>query len=94
MPSRAARARPRARGNIRSKRFLTRRSATFPGADELHIVGGLHPDLPFDYYVQMLRGLKQRPPHVHLNAFTAVEIAHFVKISKGKKRAPGAARTD
>lgn len=56
-----------------------------PGGDELHIVGGLHPDLPYDYYIQMLRGLRERLPQVHLKAFTAVEIAHLVKISGGKK---------
>ena len=44
---------------------------------EVHIVNGLHPDLPFDYYVDMLRGLKQIRPDVHLKCFTAVEIAFF-----------------
>ena len=52
-----------------------------PGLTELHIVGGLHPSLPFDYYLEMLRGLKARLPRVHLKAFTAVEIAYFAKIS-------------
>ena len=51
-----------------------------PGADELHIVGGLHPDLPYEYYIEMLKGLKARLPHVHLKAFTAVEIAYLSKI--------------
>jgi len=32
------------------------------GATEFHIVGGLHPDLPFDYFLEMIRGLKQRCP--------------------------------
>lgn len=44
---------------------------------EFHIVGGLHPDLSFDYYVELIRGLKERFPTVHLKAFTAVEIAYF-----------------
>src|ERR1041384_1467155 len=44
------------------------------GATEFHIVGGLHPDLPFQYYLDMLRGLKEKMPHIHLKAFTAVEI--------------------
>ena len=44
---------------------------------EVHIVNGLHPDLPFDYYTDLLRGLKQIRPDVHLKAFTAVEIAFF-----------------
>lgn len=55
-----------------------------PDGDELHIVGGLHPDLPYEYYVEMMRGLKARLPHVHLKAFTAIEIAHLAKISKKK----------
>lgn len=50
--------------------------------DEFHIVGGLHPDLPYDYYLEMLRGLRERLPHVHLKAFTAVEIAHLSRVSK------------
>ena len=48
---------------------------------ELHIVGGLHPNLPLDYYLEMLSELKSRMPNVHLQAFTAVEIAHMAQIS-------------
>ena len=44
---------------------------------EIHIVGGCHPDLPFAFYLDMLRGIKARRPEVHLQAFTAVEIAHL-----------------
>ena len=44
------------------------------GARELHIVGGVHPDLPFDWYVGMLARLRAEFPSVHLKAFTAVEI--------------------
>ncbi len=46
---------------------------------ELHIVGGLHPELTVDWYCEMLRGLKARFPQVHLKAFTMVEIAYFAK---------------
>ena len=46
---------------------------------EIHIVGGLHPELTVDWYCEMLRGLKQRFPKVHLKAFTMVEIAYFAK---------------
>jgi aminodeoxyfutalosine synthase len=49
---------------------------------EFHIVGGLHPDLPFEYYLDMLRGLKKRFPAVHIQAFTAVELEYFSQISK------------
>lgn len=52
------------------------------GATEFHIVGGLHPDLPFDYFLEMIRGLKQRCPHVHLKAFTMVEVHYFSRVAK------------
>lgn len=48
---------------------------------EFHIVGGLHPDLSFDYYLDLLRGLKERFPSVHLKAFTAVEIGYYSHIT-------------
>lgn len=51
------------------------------GATEIHLVGGLHPDLPFDSYLEMLRGLKSLVPGLHLKAFTAVEIDHLSSIS-------------
>ncbi len=51
------------------------------GATEIHIVGGLHPTLDFEYYLEMLAALKRLYPHVHLQAFTAVEIAHMAKRS-------------
>jgi aminodeoxyfutalosine synthase len=50
------------------------------GAPELHIVGGTHPDLPLDWYLDMLSGLKERFPELHLQAFTAVEIAQMAEI--------------
>src|SRR5258706_62464 len=49
---------------------------------EFHIVGGLHPELTIDWYCQMLRGLKQRFPQVHLKAFTMVEIGFLSQRSK------------
>ena len=42
------------------------------GVQELHIVSGLHPDLPFNWYLDMLRALKKGFPKFHLKAFTAV----------------------
>ena len=47
---------------------------------EIHIVNGLHPGLPFDYYKDLLRGLKAIRPDVHLKCFTAVEIAFFADL--------------
>ena len=49
---------------------------------EFHIVGGLHPDLPFQYFLDMIKGLKERFPQVHVKAFTMVEIAFFAKLYK------------
>jgi len=47
---------------------------------EIHVVNGLHPDLPFSYYTEMLRGFKRIRPDVHLKCFTAVEIAFFADL--------------
>ena len=47
---------------------------------EVHVVNGLHPDLPFEYYLDLLRGLKQIRPDIHLKCFTAVEIAFFADL--------------
>jgi len=48
---------------------------------ELHIVGGLHPDLKLDYYLEMISTLSKSFPGIHIQAFTAVEIAHISDIS-------------
>ena len=53
---------------------------------EFHIVGGLHPKLRLSYYTDMIRGLKERFPHVHIKALTAVEIAHLARIEKTSVR--------
>jgi aminodeoxyfutalosine synthase len=47
---------------------------------EIHVVNGLHPDLPFDYYKDLLRGFKRIRPEIHLKCFTAVEIAFFADL--------------
>ena len=49
---------------------------------EFHIVGGLHPDLPFQYFLELVSGLKARFPQVHLKAFTMVEVAYLAKRAK------------
>ncbi len=49
---------------------------------EFHIVGGLHPELSLDWFCQMLRGLKERFPQVHLKAFTMVEVAYLAQRAK------------
>ena len=49
---------------------------------EFHIVGGLHPDLSLEWYLEMMRGLKERFPDAHLKAFTAIEIGWFAQHEK------------
>jgi aminodeoxyfutalosine synthase len=49
---------------------------------EFHIVGGLHPDLPLEYFLDLVHGLKQRFPQVHIKAFTMVEVAFFARRAK------------
>src|SRR5436189_551024 len=58
-----------------------RRRAAQP-LTEVHVVNGLHPDLPFSYYTEMLRGFKRIRPNIHLKCFTAIEIAFFADLYK------------
>jgi aminodeoxyfutalosine synthase len=60
----------------------TARKAADAGATEVHIVGGLHPWLKFDYYLDMLRGVREACPDLHIKAFTAIEIIHFTRIAR------------
>jgi aminodeoxyfutalosine synthase len=46
---------------------------------EIHIVNGLHPGLPFEYYTELLAGLKRLQPSIHLKAFTAVELHYYAR---------------
>jgi aminodeoxyfutalosine synthase len=62
--------------------IATAQKAAESGATEVHIVGGLHPWLKFDYYLDMMRGIKAQCPQLHIKAFTAIEIVHFSRISK------------
>jgi len=57
------------------------REAKAQGATEVHIVGGLHPSHPLDWYEEMLRALKSTVPELHLKCFTAVEIHYFSRLS-------------
>jgi aminodeoxyfutalosine synthase len=52
------------------------------GATELHIVGGLHHKLPFEYYVDVVRWVKNAAPEIHVKAYTGVEIEWFKKIAR------------
>ncbi len=63
------------------------RDARDAGATEMHIVGGLHPYLPFEYYTDMIAAIRDEAPTLHIKAFTAVEIVHLAKIAKRYKAA-------
>jgi aminodeoxyfutalosine synthase len=58
------------------------REALALGITELHIVGGLHPSLPFSYYTDMLRALKTLDARLQLKCFTAIEILHLAWLAK------------
>jgi len=58
------------------------RKAYEEGARELHIVGGLHPRLQFDYYSTLLSDLKRNFPDMHLKAFTMVELDHLTRVCR------------
>ncbi len=58
------------------------RDAADHGATEVHIVGGLHPTLPFEFYLDMCRSIRAACPQLHIKAFTAIEIIHFTRINK------------
>jgi aminodeoxyfutalosine synthase len=58
------------------------REALSLGITELHIVGGLHPSLPFSYYVDMLKGLKALDARLQLKCFTAIEVLHLAWLAK------------
>lgn len=57
------------------------RQAAEQGIDEVHIVGGLHPDLKLDYFEEMIRTIRQLLPGVHIVAFTAVEYDYFARLN-------------
>lgn len=51
------------------------------GATEIHVVGGLHPELPFEFYLELLSTIKAVSPALHVKAFTAVEIEYLANLS-------------
>lgn len=66
------------------------RRAIDSGATEIHIVGGLHPHLPFEYYTDMIRAIREAAAAagsgLHIKAFTAVEIVHLARIARVYRR--------
>jgi aminodeoxyfutalosine synthase len=62
--------------------YATAASGYSEAVTEFHIVGGLHPDLPLEYFLDLVHGLKVRFPKVHIKAFTMVEVAFFARRAK------------
>src|SRR5216683_848671 len=58
------------------------REALQLGITELHIVGGLHPSLPFRFYTGMLKALRALDPRLQLKCFTAIEILHLAWLAR------------
>jgi aminodeoxyfutalosine synthase len=58
-----------------------REKAGNAGITEVHIVGGLHPEWPFEYYLMMISRIRKRFPKLHIKAFTAVEVDYLSRIS-------------
>jgi aminodeoxyfutalosine synthase len=58
------------------------KEAADAGATEIHTVGGLHPELPFEFYLDMLRTIKEVSNGLHIKAFTAVEIDYFAQLAE------------
>jgi aminodeoxyfutalosine synthase len=58
------------------------RKALAVGITELHVVGGLHPSLPFSYYTDLLRALRALDPRLQIKAFTAIEILHLAWLAR------------
>lgn len=69
------------KGQAKSNSLLTSHQSS-PPFTEVHIVGGLHPDWPFDHYLAMVSAIRKAFPSIHIKGFTAVEIDHFSKISR------------
>lgn len=57
------------------------KEAEAEGATEVHIVGGLHPELAFGFYEDMIKAIRKNSPSLHIKAFTAVEIEYFSRIA-------------
>lgn len=62
-------------------RLALRKYAHVP-ITEVHSVGGIHPRIPYDYYLDLIRTIKEERPGVHVKAFTAVEIVQIAEVGK------------
>lgn len=68
-------------GYVISPEEAVRRLSEGPPPREIHIVGGVNPELPYEYYLELLSAVKEAFPEAHIKAFTCVEIDHLSRIS-------------
>ncbi len=69
------------RAYVLSPEEAVRKLSEGPPPREIHIVGGVHPELPYSYYLELLSAVKEAFPEAHIKAFTCVEIDHLARIS-------------
>lgn len=72
------------RGYVLSPEQVAARVAEYDQAPitEIHMVGGVNPKLPYQYYLDVLQAMKQARPAAHLKAFTMIEVAQIQRIAK------------
>lgn len=72
-----------AKGYVMSDEQIVQRAAEAEarGATELHIVGGLHHQLPYEWYLNVVRIIHRAQPRLHLKAYTAVEWDWFARLT-------------
>jgi aminodeoxyfutalosine synthase len=62
-------------------RLALRRHRSVP-ITEVHMVGGINPKLPYEYYLDLLRTVREERPDIHIKAFTAVELVEIERVAK------------
>ena len=72
------------RGYVLSPEQVAERVRAYGDAPitEIHMVGGVNPKLPYEYYLDVLRAMKEARPQAHLKAFTMIEVAQIQRIAK------------
>ncbi len=72
------------RGYVLSPEDVVNRLRPYDGLplSEVHMVGGINPQLPFSYYLEVLQAIKEERPDVHLKAFTMIELAQLERVAK------------
>ena len=72
------------RGYVLDPEQVARRVRDYADAPitEIHVVGGVNPKLPYQYYLDLLRAMKAARPEAHLKAFTMIEMAQIQRVAR------------